>query len=99
MVLPGPKELTHFGLVTPYSDIDLGQHWQHQAITWTDFDLKSMGFHGTHLRPNSQKVLQISIRNSELKKNALAKKLLPYFTGANELKTETDKFVTSRLFG
>ena len=38
--------LTHCGLVTPYGDIDLGQHssrqwlvaWQHQAITWTNVD-------------------------------------------------------------
>ena len=39
--------LTHWGLVTPFGDIDLGQHWlrwwlvawRHQAITWTNVDL------------------------------------------------------------
>ena len=25
--LPGTNELTHWGLVTPYGDSDLGQHW------------------------------------------------------------------------
>ena len=25
--------LTHCGLATPHGDIDLGQHWRHQAIT------------------------------------------------------------------
>ena len=25
--LPGDDELTHWGLVTPFGDIDLGQHW------------------------------------------------------------------------
>ena len=37
---------THWGLVTPYGDVDLGQHWlrywlvawRHQAITWTNVD-------------------------------------------------------------
>ena len=39
----GHKILTHWGLVMPYGDIDLGQHWlrwwllawRHQSITWT----------------------------------------------------------------
>ena len=42
--------VTHFGLVTLYGDIELGQHWLrlwlvawwHQAITWTNADLSSM---------------------------------------------------------
>ena len=44
--LPGTIELTHWGLVMPYGDIDQGQHWLrkwlvawwHQAITWTNVD-------------------------------------------------------------
>ena len=49
----GLNVLTHCGLVTPYGNIDLGQHllrywfvaWQHQVITWTNIDLlpKSSG--------------------------------------------------------
>ena len=44
------KELSHCGLVMPYSDIiwvnigldyDLFAAWWHQAITWTDVDLSS----------------------------------------------------------
>ena len=31
-------ELTHCGLVMPYCNIDLGQHWRHQTITWTNTD-------------------------------------------------------------
>ena len=39
--------LTHCGLVTSYSDIDVGLHWlrywlaalRHQAITWTNVDI------------------------------------------------------------
>ena len=38
--------LTHWGLVTPFGDIELGHHWlrqrlvawRHQAITWTNID-------------------------------------------------------------
>ena len=45
--------LTNCGLVTPYDDIDLCQHWlrwrlfawQHQAITWTSVDLPSVSNH------------------------------------------------------
>ena len=43
----GLKVLTHWGLVTPYGDRDLGQHWVrqwlvawwHQAVTRTNVDL------------------------------------------------------------
>ena len=42
--------LTHWGLVTPYGVIDLGQHWlrlwlvawRHQAITCTNVDLRTL---------------------------------------------------------
>ena len=52
---PAVTQLTHWGLVAPYGDIDLGQHWfrqwlvawRHQAITWTNVDvsLRSCGIH------------------------------------------------------
>ena len=50
--------LTHWGLVTPYGDVDLGQHWlrqwlvawRHQAITWTNVDLSSDKSHDIQLR-------------------------------------------------
>ena len=49
--------LTHWGLLMPYGDIDLGQHWlrlwldafRHQAITWTNVDLLSEVSCGNHL--------------------------------------------------
>ena len=42
--------LTHWGLVTPYGDMDLGQHWlklwlvawRRQAISWTNVDWKTL---------------------------------------------------------
>ena len=44
--------------VTPYGDIGLGEHWlrwwlaawRHQAITWTNVDLSSLGICGTQMR-------------------------------------------------
>ena len=50
--------LTHCGLVTPYGDMELGEHrlrqwlaaWRHQAITWTKVDLSSVRSHGINLR-------------------------------------------------
>ena len=57
--------LTHWGLVTPYGDRDLGQHWlslwlvawRHQAITWTNVDL-SVRSSDIHVRANSQEITQ-----------------------------------------
>ena len=51
--LLGPNELTHWGLVTPYGDIDLGQHLaqvmacclmapSHYLKSWTNVDLSSV---------------------------------------------------------
>ena len=47
----GLYSLTHCGLVTPYGDMELGQHclrqwlvaWRHQAITWTNVDSYQWG--------------------------------------------------------
>ena len=58
--------LTHCGLVTPYGDKGLGQHWSRQCllpdgtqpfITWTNVDVSSKGFCGIHPRVISWQVL------------------------------------------
>ena len=67
--LKRPLELTHWGLVTPYGDRDLGQHWlrqwlvawRHQAITWTNVDLSSVRSCDIPLGAISQKISQPSI--------------------------------------
>ena len=56
--------LTHCGLVTPYGDIDLGQHWvrqwlvfwRHQAITWTNVYFSLVKFCSIHLRATPQRI-------------------------------------------
>ena len=61
--------LTPCGLVTPYGDINLGQHWlrqwlvawRHQAITWTSVDLSSVRSSGIHLRAILQEIPQPSV--------------------------------------
>ena len=61
--------LTHCGLVKPYGDINLCQHWlkqwlvawQHQAITWTNVDLSSLRTSGIHLRAILQEIHQPSV--------------------------------------
>ena len=35
---------TQYGRMTPYGDIDRGQHWPRQAITSTNVDLSSKVF-------------------------------------------------------
>ena len=60
--------LTHCGLVTPYGDVELGQHWlrfwlvawRHQAITWT-VDLSSVRSLGINLRALSLDDVKIPI--------------------------------------
>ena len=46
--------LIHGSLVTPYDNIDMGEHWLvmacwHQAITLTNVDISSMEFSSTEL--------------------------------------------------
>ena len=64
---------THCGLVMPYGDIELGQHWlvvwQHQAITWTSVDLSWVRSTDIHLRAISQVRSQPSI--TEISFNSL----------------------------
>ena len=89
--------LTHCGLVMPYGDIDLGQHWlrwwlvawRHQAITWTNVDFTSIGPFSTHLRRISQEMLKISIHKMSLK--TLLRKPFPHLSGANELNDSLKK--------
>ena len=83
-------KLSHCGLVMPYGDIDLGQHWlrywlavwRHQAITWTNVDLSSVKFCANHVRSN-KKVLMYSICKMSLEHTLV--KLLPDLPGINEL--------------
>ena len=53
----------------PYDVGDLGQHWEHQAITWTNFDLTLPYYPG----------------DNELKAVALATKLLQWIDGIKPL--------------
>ena len=58
------RVLTHCGLMTPYGNIELGQHWlkerlvawQHQAITWANVDLSYVMSHDIHLRAILQEI-------------------------------------------
>ena len=73
--------LSYWGLVTPFGDIDLGQHclrwwlvaWRHQAITWTNVDL-SLRSSDVHLRAilleiSEPSVTKISLKIAYLKLN------------------------------
>ena len=73
----GFNELTHCGLVTPYGDRDLGQHWlryygrlvawRHQAITWTNVDLSSVRSSCIHQMAISQEIHQSSMTKINMK--------------------------------
>ena len=74
--------LTHWGLVTPYSDINLGA-WRHQTITWTNVDLSSVSSSGIHLRVILQEIPQPSVTEISMKITYL--KFCSNLPGANEL--------------
>ena len=75
-------KLTHWGLVTPYGDIDLGKHMSGNG-TWANVDLSSMRSLGIHLRPLSLDDVKIPINKTGLKIAAFEWQLgLP---GANKL--------------
>ena len=90
-------ELTHCGLLTPYGDIDLGQHWirywfvawRHQAITWTNVDFSSVRSIVIHLRTILQKIPQPPIIKISLKMSFLI--FFSNLPGVNEL---TDACIT-----
>ena len=67
--LPGANELTHWGLVMPFGDIDFA--WRHQAITWINVDLSSVRPSGIHLRTISLEIPLPSITKISLKINSL----------------------------
>ena len=58
--------LIDYGLLMPYGDIELSQHWLrywlgawwHQAITWTNVDLSSVRSNDIHLEEISQEIPQ-----------------------------------------
>ena len=87
-----PSELNHCCLLTPYGDINLGQHWlrlwlaawRHQAITWTNVDLSSVRSTGIHLRAILQEIPQPSVSEISLKITYL--KFCSKLPGANELR-------------
>ena len=86
--------ITHSGLVTPYGDIDLGQHWlrqwlvawQHQAITRSndDFSLRSLDCF-IHLRAISQCVPNLLFCIYIMSLKIILLKLLPHLPRANDL--------------
>ena len=61
--------LTYCGLVTPYGDLEMGQHclrkwlvaWRHQAITWTNVDLCLVRSKDISVRTILQNIPQLSI--------------------------------------
>ena len=82
---------THWGLVTPYGNTDLGQHWLRywlvawwqQAITWTNVDLSSIRSSVIHLRAILQKISQPTMIKISLKITYL--KFRSNLPGVNEL--------------
>ena len=86
--LPLSLTLTHCGLVMPYGDLELGQHWlrywpvtwQHQAITWTNVHHSSLRYYGIHWREIS---LEMSFVNMSLK--VIDSRQQSHLPGANEL--------------
>ena len=85
--------LTHWGLVTPFGDRDLGQNWLslwllawwHQTITWTNVDWSSLKSSDIHIRAISQEMPEPSITKISLK--IIYLKFYSNLPGANELKT------------
>ena len=81
----------HCGLVTPYGDIDLDQHWcsqlhvaeRHPAITWTNVDLSPVTSSEIHLRVNWQEIPQPTILNISFKIINIT--FYCHFSGANAL--------------
>ena len=83
--------LTHYGLMTPYGNRELGQHWsrwwlvawRHQVITWTNVDLSSARSLGIHLRALSEEIVKIPI--SKTTPNINFFNIISRFPRANDL--------------
>ena len=66
MLIESYDILTQWGLVMPFGDIDLGQHWLrqwlvawwHQVITWTNVDWSSVKSNDIHVRAISHEMPQ-----------------------------------------
>ena len=84
--------VSSISIVTPYGDIDLGQHWlrqwivawRNQAITWTNADLSLVRSSDNHLRAILQEMHQPLITIINLKINCQ--------WGANELSAGKSNF-------
>ena len=93
--------LTHCGLVTPYDDRDLCQHWlkywlvawRHQAITWTNVDWSLVESSDIHIRAISQEMSQPSITNINLK--IICLKFHSNIPGTNKLIVSQRKVITT----
>ena len=91
---------THCGLVTPYGNRDLGQHWirqwfvawWHQAIIWTNVDWSSVKSSDIHIRAISQEMPQPSITKICLKISCLK-----FCEGTNELHYSHVSFIGEML--
>ena len=81
------------GLMMPYGDRDVGQHWlrwwlvawQHQAITWTNVDWSSVKSSDIHIGAISQEMPQPSVTKIRSKIFIQYLKFHSKFPGANEL--------------
>ena len=79
------SQLTGYGLVRPYGDINLCQHWltywfvawRYHAITWTNVDVSSKVFCGIHLREISHEIPMEPIRN--MNRNSFAYPKTPLY--------------------
>ena len=92
--------LNHDGLVTPFGDIDLSQHWLvyrlvaywHLVIIWPSVDSLSERFNGIHLRAISQDTHEPSITRFRMKLTDL--NFHTNLPGANELKHLVSQWVS-----
>ena len=77
-ILSSHFSVTHYGLVTPCGDRDLGLWmisqvmacliaWRHEAITWNSVGLSSVISRGIHMRLSSYEELKIPISKTRLK--------------------------------
>ena len=71
----------HCGLVTPYGDIDLGQHWfrywlvawWHRTVTWTNVALSSVRSSSDHVRAISQEIPYPSVTKIRMETNYISR--------------------------
>ena len=84
----------HCGLVTPYGDIDLGQHWfrywlvawWHRTVAWTTVALSSVRCSSDHVRAISQEILLPSVAKIRMETTYL--KFISNLPGVKELSHE-----------